>query len=112
MEALKEYLATSTNPIHFTRQDLIPTRTCMDHFPYQQYYRGKAFSNDSIVFDRKAGWNPICPKPQKDCSVPPSPVYCWEVPCNTVLPCEPRKPAVQFTPELVRQVSETPVMYR
>lgn len=118
MEQLKESLVNSSCPVYFTRQDLIPERTGMNEFPYKKYYRGKAFSDESIVFDRKAGWNPVtkdtsvCPK---DCSVPKPPVYCWQIPCNTVLPCHPKDPVERIHEDesaLVRQRQRRPILYR
>jgi hypothetical protein len=58
-----------------------------DSFPYPKFYRGRADSNEPIVYERVAGWTPRkIPQP-----LPPitttKPNYCFQAPCSTVYPC-------------------------
>jgi hypothetical protein len=67
--------------------------TDMDEFPYNKYFRGQYNSEAPIVFDREAGWrlrNDRCYQGLVGYAEPLYPNHCFEAPCSTVYPCQPK----------------------
>ena len=72
-------------------------QTDINEFPYQRYYRGKPDVYYPIVWEREAGYQRI--KSSPSCQPRPGPEtdltnLCFQIPCSTVLPCNPQTKAV------------------
>jgi len=65
--------------------------TDMNVFPYTRYFRGRQNSMSPYIFDREAGYSPICEqtttKKTNNQSLLLADV-CFQMPCSTRLPCQ------------------------
>lgn len=89
----------SYTPILATSTLLYKTKTDMDQFPYQRFFRGKMYSDKPHIHEREAGFRLLDTKGyQQSCSTPTyiEPPYstCFQNPCSTVLPCRKPPPAI------------------
>jgi hypothetical protein len=83
----------SPNPFYGTINMAENVITDMDVFPYTRFYRGQYNSHDAVSFERETGFRQIknaCYTPFGVTPVQPT-VYCWQLPCSTILPCKPDK---------------------
>lgn len=73
--------------------------TDKDTFPYPRYYRGVAGVSNPVVFEREAGWrqrHDSCYEAVRVDKIV-TPLYCWQTPCSTVLPCKKVTSSAQTT---------------
>lgn len=67
-------------------------QTDVNEFPYQRFYRGKPDVSHPVVWGREAGYQKIVsspsfiPRPQAEKGLTN---LCFQMPCSTVLPCNP-----------------------
>ena len=66
--------------------------TDMDHFPYTRFFRGSPYSDTPTIMEKEAGFRRKmdCYKPVYVTDDGPFPNVCFEAPCSTVYPCNPR----------------------
>lgn len=94
---IQQKKSASLGPSQATLQMAKLVQTDIDTWPYPRYFRGNYNSADPIVWDREAGSRKI--EPYLPSTVPPlSPfipsvtqgMYCFQPPCSTIFPCNPK----------------------
>lgn len=70
---------------------IFETRTDMNQFPYQRFFRGKFDQASPSVYGRPAGYAPIIESiPTANYTPAPTPIQksdCFQNACSTILPC-------------------------
>ncbi len=84
---------TSQYPYMSNGQNVSHVITDMDHHPYTRWFRGVPEYPDPVIMEREAGFRPM----ENNCYDVNPPVryeieasYCFEPPCNTIFPCDPK----------------------
>jgi hypothetical protein len=77
---------------YFPDPELIfQTKTDVNVFPYQRFFRGQIDSTSPRVWEREAGFSPIITsrdtKNDVNQSVTQKSTTCFQLPCTTILPC-------------------------
>jgi len=95
IETIREQInrKTSATPYLANGRTVSHVITDMDHHPYSRWFRGVYYYPDPVIMEREAGFRPIengCYSANVRRSASPEPKYCFEPPCNTIFPCNPR----------------------
>jgi hypothetical protein len=80
-----------TSPYFTPPNWVMNLKTDMNVFPYTRYFRGKQNSYTPFIFDREAGYSPICYQIKNKTTSNQNLItanVCFQMPCSTILPCQ------------------------